>query len=88
MHEINLDRQLPTGIIPVGVLHNLNCKQPGELIIPLLNTAQTDIKVLKNTVLGSLHQIDNVDSIHEVSWGKLQNAMNKDTSTTTGEPQT
>ena len=41
----------------------------------------------KNTVLGSLNQIDNVDSIHEVSWEKIQNTKNEDTSTATQEPQ-
>ena len=46
LYEINLDRQLPTGIIPLDVLHNLNHKQPGDLIIPLLNKGQTDVKLL------------------------------------------
>ena len=88
MYEINLDRQLPTGIIPLNVMHNLNHKQPGELIIPLLNIAQTDVKLLKNTVLGSLNQIDNVDSIHEVSWEKIQDAKNKAISISAWDPQT
>ena len=69
-------------------MHNLNHKQPGELIVPLLNIAQTDVKLLKNTVLGSLNQLDNVDSIHEVSWEKIQNTKNEDTSTANQEPQT
>ena len=50
--------------------------------------AQTDVKLLKNTVLGSLNQIDDVDSIHKVSWEKLQTTKNEDTSTNTWEPQT
>ena len=88
MYEINLDRQLPTGIIPLNVIHNQNHKQPSELMLPLLNIAQTDVTLLKNTVLGSLNGIDNVDSIHEVSWEKIQNTKNDDTSTVTWEPQT
>ena len=47
---ISLGRQLTTGIIPLDVLHNLNNKQPQELIMPLLNVANTDIKLLKNTI--------------------------------------
>ena len=47
LFEINLDRQLPKGIIPLDVLNNINHKQPHELIIPLLNMALTDVKLLK-----------------------------------------
>ena len=88
MYEISLDRQLPTGIVPLDILHNLNHKQSCELIILLLNTGQTDIKLLRNTVLGLLSRINNVDSIHKVSWEKMQTTKNEDTSTTTQEPQT
>ena len=83
MYEINLDRQLPKGIILLDVMHNLNHKQPGELIVPLLNIAQTDVKLLKDTVLESLNRLDNVDSMHEVSWEKIQNTKNEDTNTAT-----
>ena len=88
LYEINLDRKLPAGFIPLDVIHNLNHKQPGELVIPLLNVGHTDVKLLKNTILGSLNPIDNVDSVHEVSWEKKQNTKNQDTSTTALEPQT
>ena len=50
LFEINLDRQLPKDIIPLDVLHSINHKQPHELIIPLLNMAPVDVKLLKNTV--------------------------------------
>ena len=82
LYEINLDRQLLTSIIPLDMLHNLNHKQPHELMIPLLNMAHTDVKLLKNTVLGLFSRVDNVDYIHEVSWEKMQTTKNKDTSTT------
>ena len=52
LFEIDLDWQLPKSIIPLDVLHNINHKQPHELIIPILNMANTDVKLLKNTVLG------------------------------------
>ena len=35
--EINLDRLLPKGLIPLDVLHNIKHKQPQEMLIPLLN---------------------------------------------------
>ena len=46
LYEISLDRQLATGIITLDMLHNLNHKQPHELMIPLLHMAQTDVKLL------------------------------------------
>ena len=39
-------------------------------MLPLLNMAQANVKFLENTVLGLLSRINNVDSIHEVSFGK------------------
>ena len=88
LYEINLDRKLPAGLILLDVIHNLNHKQPGELVIPLLHVGHTDVKLLKNTILGSFNQINNVYSIHEVSWEKIQDTKNEDTSTVTWEPQT
>ena len=41
LFEINLDRQLPKGIILLDVLHSINHKQPQKLIIPILNIANT-----------------------------------------------
>ena len=72
-----MNRQLPKGIIPLDVLHSINHKQPHELIIPIVNIARTDIKLLKNTVLGLLTRVNNIDSIHNVSWMKMQPTSNK-----------
>ena len=38
---------LPTGILLLDVTHNLNHKQPGKLVIPLLNVAHTNVKLPK-----------------------------------------
>ena len=38
LFEITLDRQLPKGLIPLDVLHNVQNKQPQEMLVPLLNT--------------------------------------------------
>ena len=48
IYKITLDRKLPSGIIPLDVAHNLNHKQPGELLIQLLNVAHKDVKLTKN----------------------------------------
>ena len=82
LFEINLDRQLPKGIRPLDVLHSINHKEPCELIIPLLNMAPTDVTLLKNTVLGSLSCVNNIDSMHNVSWEKMQTTKNEVPGTT------
>ena len=33
------------------------------MVIPLLNIMNTVIKLLKNTILGSVNRVDNVDSV-------------------------
>ena len=87
LFEINLDRQLPKGIIPLDVVHNINHKQPQELIIPILNIANTDVKLLKNTVLGLLTRVKDINSIHDVFWKKTQPTSNKIHGTTLQELQ-
>ena len=66
LFEISLYRQLPKGLIPLDVLHNIKNKQPQELIITILNTAVKDIKLLKNTVLGSITRVDNAECIENI----------------------
>ena len=61
--EINLDRQLPKGLIPLDVLHSIKHKQPQEMLIPLLNVMNTVVKLPKNTILGSVNKVDNVDNV-------------------------
>ena len=58
--EIPFDRQLPTGLIPLDVLHSTEHKQPQEMLIPLLNIMNTVIKLPKNTIQ---NRVDNVDSV-------------------------
>ena len=77
LFEISLDRQLPSGLIPLDVLHNIKNKQPQELIIPLLNIANTDIKLFKNTILGSITRVDNVECIENVSSNTMQSISDK-----------
>ena len=56
-------------------------------MIPLLNVAHTDVKLPKNTILGSINQVNDVDSIQEVSWEKIQDAKNEATSNAAQDPQ-
>ena len=45
--EINLDGQLPNGLIPLDVLHNIEHKQPQEMLIPLLNVMNSVVRLPK-----------------------------------------
>ena len=64
--EINLDRKLPKGLIPLDVLHNIQHKQPQEMLIPLLNIMNSVVKLPKNTILGSITKVDNAESIQNI----------------------
>ena len=88
IYEITLDRQLLSGIILLDVTHNLDHKQPDELLIPLLNVAHKDVKLPKNTILGSINQIHDMDSVQEVSWKKIQDTENEAISNAVHNPQT
>ena len=74
IYKIQFNRKLPSVIIPLSVTHNLNHRQPGKLLIPLLNIANKEVKLPKNTILGSINQIIDVDTIQEVSWRKIKDA--------------
>ena len=64
--EINLDRQLPEGLIPLDILHNIQHKQPQEMLILLLNVMNSAVKLLKNTILGSIAKVDNDESVQNI----------------------
>ena len=64
--EINLDRQLPKGLIPLDVLHNIQHKQHQEMLIPLLNIMNLVVKLPKNTVLGSITKVDNAEIVQNI----------------------
>ena len=61
--KINLDRQLPKGLVPLDVLHNIEHKQPQEMLIPLLNVMNSVVKLPKNTILGSITKVDNMENV-------------------------
>ena len=64
--EINLDRQLPKGLIPLDVLHNIEHKQPQEMLIPLLNIMNSVVELLKNTILGSITEVNNAENVQHM----------------------
>ena len=66
MLEITLDRQLPKGLIPLDVLHNIQHKQSQEMLVPLLNTINSAVKLWKNTVLGSITKVDNAEYVQNI----------------------
>ena len=47
LFEITFDRQLPKGLIPLDVLYNIQNKQPQEMLVPLLNTVNSVVKLPK-----------------------------------------
>ena len=87
IYEIQFDRKLPPGIIPLDITHNLNHKHPSELLIFVLNISNKEVKIPKNTILGSINPINDVDTIQEVSWKKIQDAKNEAVSNTAQHPQ-
>ena len=64
--KVNLDRQLPKGLIPLDVLHNIKHKQPQEMLIPLLNVMNSIVKLPKNTILGSITKVDNTENVQNI----------------------
>ena len=64
--EINLDRQLPNGLIPLDVLHNIEHKQPQEMLIPLLNIMNAVVKLPKNTILGSITKVNKAENVQHM----------------------
>ena len=75
MFEITLDRQLPKGLIILDVLYNVQNKQPQEMLVPLINTVNSVVKLSKSTVLGSITKVDNVEYVQNMS--SLQSAKDK-----------
>ena len=59
------------------MLDNIKNKQPQEMIIPLLNTDSTDIKLLKNIILGSITRADNVKCVENISSDTMQSISDK-----------
>ena len=88
LFEITLDRQLPKGLIPLDVLHNIQQKQCQEMLVLLLNTINSVIKLLKNTVLGSITKVDNAEYVQNISSLQSDNDKAHDRSQPPSEAKT
>ena len=64
--EINLDRQLPKGLITLDVLHKIEHKQPQEMLSSLLNVMNSVVKLPKNTILGSITKVLNAENVQHM----------------------
>ena len=62
--EITSDRQLPNGLIPLDIIHNVHYKQPKEMLIQILNTSTYIVKLPKNTFLGSITEVDASNTVY------------------------
>ena len=78
LFEIPLDRQLPKGLIPLDVLHNVQSKLFQEMLVPLLNTVNSVVKLPKNTVLGSITKVDIAEYVQNMSSPKSANGKAHD----------
>ena len=53
----------------------------------MLNISNKEVKILKNTILGSINTINDVDAIQEVSWKKIQEAKEETVKNIAKDPQ-
>ena len=53
----------------------------------MLNISGKEVKIPKNTILDSINPINDVGTIQEVSWKKIQDTKNEAVSSTTQDPQ-
>ena len=64
--EITSGRQLPKGLIPLDILHNVHHKQLQEMLIPILNISTYVVKLPKNTLLGSITEVDESSTVYSI----------------------
>ena len=62
---------LPSGVIPIDVVHKFDSKVPCELKVPFLNTNNNIANVTKNMPLVFLRLAEKVDSICSLDWEML-----------------
>ena len=64
--EITSNRQLPKGLIPLDILHNVHHKQLQEILILILNTSTYIVKIPENTILGSITEVDPSNTVYSI----------------------
>ena len=70
-YKINHKFPLPSGMIPIDVVHKFNNKVPCKLEIAILNTNNNVANITKNMALVSLRLAEKVDSIFSLDWDTL-----------------
>ena len=69
LYQLDATDDLPSGIIPLAVDHNIDHKYPKLLKIPLLNTEHSTVHIPRKTVIGKLQPLDVVDfKVSNISW--------------------
>ena len=63
IYEISYKFPLPSGVVPIYVVHKFDKKVPYELMIPILNTNNNIANITKNMTIVSLRPAEKVDSI-------------------------
>ena len=68
--------------MPIKLNHN----HPWELLIPLLNISNKEVKIPRDTIFDPINPITDVDTIQEVSWQKIQNTEGEAVKNTAQDP--
>ena len=63
VYKLNHKFPLPSGVIPIDIIHKFDYKIPWELKIPILNTNNNVTNITKSTTLVSLRSAEKVDNI-------------------------
>ena len=71
IYETSHKFPLPSGVIPVDVVHTIDGKVPHELNIPILNTNNNVANITKNTALFSLKLAEQAENISSIEWDRL-----------------
>ena len=71
VYETSHQFPLPSGMIPVDVMHKIDDKVPQELNIPIVNTNNNIASITKNTVLVSLRPAEEANDIFSLDWGHI-----------------
>ena len=71
IYNLNHKISLPSGMIPIDIVHKFDSKVPHELKIPILNTNNNIANITKNTTFVSLRPTEKVDNIFSLDWDTL-----------------
>ena len=73
--EITSGRQLPNGLIPLDIIYNVHHKQLQEMLILILNTSTYIVELPKNTILGSITEVDASNTVYSICSSTQQKGL-------------